>query len=52
MPIVGRSVIVPLGLQEAWEAFFGTEMQNWCELSDIGVEIRDFQWRETAHPRM
>ncbi len=45
IPIVERSVIVPLGLQEAGEAFFGNEMQNWCGLSDIVVEIRDFQWR-------
>lgn len=50
MPIVERNVIVPLGLEEAWEALFGNEMQNWCELSDIAAEIRDFRWREDGTP--
>jgi hypothetical protein len=50
MPIVQRSVIVPLGIEDAWEAFFGNEMQNWCDLSDMIVEVRDFQWREDGTP--
>lgn len=50
MPIVERSVIVPLGLEETWEAFFGNDMQNWCELSDSVVEVRDFRWRDDGSP--
>lgn len=50
MPIIERSAIVPLGLEETWEAFFGNEMQNWCELSDNVVEIRDFRWRDDGTP--
>jgi hypothetical protein len=50
MPIVERSVIVPLDLAEAWEAFFGNEMQNWRDLSDSVVEIRDFRWRDDGTP--
>lgn len=50
MPIVERSVIVPLDLEDAWEAFFGNEMQNWRDLSDSVVEIRDFRWRDDGTP--
>lgn len=50
MPIVERSAIVPLPLEKAWEAFFGNEMQNWCDLSDGVAEIRDFRWRDDGTP--
>jgi hypothetical protein len=48
--IVERSALVPLPLEEAWEAFFGNEMQNWCELSDGVVEIRDYRMRPDGTP--
>lgn len=50
MPTIERSTTVSLGLEEAWEAFFGNQMQNWCELSDSVLEIRDFRWREDGTP--
>lgn len=50
MPIVERHAIVPLGLEGAWEAFFGNELQNWCDLSDSVDEIRDFHLREDGTP--
>lgn len=50
MPIFERSTIVPLGLHEAWEAFFGNQMQNWRRLSDSVDETRDFRWREDGAP--
>lgn len=50
MPIVERSTIVPLGLDEAWEAFFGNQMQNWLQLSDSVDDIRDFRWRKDGTP--
>jgi hypothetical protein len=50
MAVVERSAIVPLALEEAWEAFFGNEMQNWCELSDVVAEVRDYRMREDGTP--
>lgn len=50
MPTVERSAIVPLPLEEAWDAFFGDDMQNWCRLSDIVSEIRDFRLRDDGTP--
>lgn len=50
MTTVERSTIVPLEIEEAWEAFFGNQMQNWCDLSDIVVEINQFRWREDGMP--
>jgi hypothetical protein len=32
------------------EAFFGNEMQNWCELSDMVVEVRDYRMRADRTP--
>ncbi len=48
--IVERSALVQLPLVEAWEAFFGNEMQNWCELSDSVAEIRDYRMRPDGTP--
>jgi hypothetical protein len=48
--IVERTAVVPLALGDAWEAFFGNEMQNWCELSDVVVEIRDYRMRPDGTP--
>lgn len=48
--IVERTAIVPLPLEETWEAFFGNEMQNWCALSDMVVEVRDFRMRDDGTP--
>lgn len=48
--IVERSAFVPLPPEEAWEAFFGNEMQNWCELSDMVAEIRGFRMRPDGTP--
>lgn len=50
MPMVERSAIVPLALEEAWEAFFGNDMQNWYRLSDVVSEIRDFRFRDDGTP--
>lgn len=50
MPTVERCAIVPLPLEETWEAFFGNDMQNWCELSDIVSEVRDFRFRDDGTP--
>lgn len=48
--IVERTAVVPLSPEETWEAFFGNEMQNWCDLSDVVVEIRDYQMRPDGTP--
>jgi hypothetical protein len=48
--IVERTAVVPLPLEETWEAFFGNEMQNWCELSDMVVEVRDYRMRADRTP--
>lgn len=50
MPVVERSVIVPLSLEEAWEAFFGDDMQNWVRLSDAVAEVRDYRMRDDGTP--
>lgn len=50
MPIVERSAIVPLPPEATWEAFFGAEMQNWCALSDMVEEIRDYRMRVDGTP--
>lgn len=49
--VVERSAVVPLDVDEAWEAFFGNDLQNWCELSDLVVEVRDVEWRADGTPR-
>lgn len=48
--IVERTALVPLPPEEAWEVFFGNEMQNWCELSDMIAEVRDFRMRPDGTP--
>ncbi|CAN5823952.1 hypothetical protein BH23ACT4_BH23ACT4_07990 [soil metagenome] len=48
--IVERIAVVPLPPEEAWEAFFGNEMQNWCDLSEIVAEIRDYRMRPDGTP--
>jgi hypothetical protein len=48
MAIVQRSAVVPLNLEATWEAFFGEEMQRWARLSDVVVEVRDYQLHLTA----
>jgi hypothetical protein len=50
MPIVERTALVPLPLEETWEAFFGEEMQNWVHLSDAVVEVRDYRMRADGTP--
>ena len=50
MPIVERSAVVPLSLEDAWEAFFGDGMQNWVRLSDVVVEVRDYRMRADGTP--
>lgn len=50
MPIVERSAIVPLPPEEAWEAFFGDELQNWVRLSPSVAEVRDYRMREDGTP--
>ena len=41
MPVIERSAVVPLPLEETWEAFFGEQMQNWVRF-----------WRNTTLPRL
>lgn len=48
--IVERTAVVPLPAEETWEAFFGNDMQNWCDLSDMVAEIRDFRMRPDGTP--
>lgn len=48
--IVERTAVVPLPPEEAWEAFFGNEMRNWRDLSDMVLEIRDFRMRDDGTP--
>lgn len=48
--IVERTAVVPLPLEETWEAFFGNEMQNWRDLSDMVLEVRDFRMRDDGTP--
>lgn len=50
MGIVERSAVVPLPPEQAWDAFFGDQMQNWVRLSDSVVEVRDYQMREDGTP--
>jgi hypothetical protein len=47
---VERSAFVPLPLADAWEAFFGNDLQNWAELSDMVVEVRDYRMRPDGTP--
>jgi hypothetical protein len=48
--IVERTAVVPLPLEETWETFFGNEMQNWRDLSDMVLEVRDFRMRDDGTP--
>jgi hypothetical protein len=48
--LVERRALVPLPLEDAWEAFFGRELQNWVELSDSVVEVRDYRTRPDGTP--
>ncbi|MDX1621347.1 MAG: SRPBCC family protein [Nitriliruptorales bacterium] len=50
MPVMERSAVVPLPLDEAWEAFFGDEMQNWVRLSDSVVAVREYEMRPDGTP--
>lgn len=43
MTVIERSAVVALPLEEAWEAFFGNQLQNWVALSDAVVEVRDYR---------
>jgi hypothetical protein len=47
---VQRSAVVPLSADEAWEAFFGREAQNWVELSDVVTAVRDYRLRADGTP--
>lgn len=47
---IERTAIVPLSLERTWEAFFGNEMQNWVELSDMVAEVRDYRMRDDGTP--
>lgn len=50
MPIIERSAVVPLPLEETWEVFFGDQMQNWVRLSDAVVGVRDYHMRPDGTP--
>lgn len=50
MPLLQRSAVVPLPLEEAWEALYGNEMQNMVRLSDAVVAVRDYRIREDGTP--
>lgn len=50
MPVIERSAVVPLPLEETWEAFFGDQMQNWVRLSDVVVEVHDYRMRPDGTP--
>ncbi|MDX1657855.1 MAG: SRPBCC family protein [Nitriliruptorales bacterium] len=50
MPVIERSAVVPLPPEDAWEAFFGDEMQNWVRLSDLVVEVREYELRPDGTP--
>ena len=50
MPVIERSAIVPLPLEETWEAFFGDQMQNWVRFSDAVVDVRDYRMRPDGTP--
>lgn len=50
MPVIERSAVVPLPADATWEAFFGNDMQNWCDLSDMVVEVRDYRMRDDGTP--
>jgi hypothetical protein len=50
MPVIERSAVVPLPLEETWEAIFGDRMQNWVRLSDAVVEVRDYRMRPDGTP--
>ncbi len=45
-----RSAVVPLGLEDAWEALYGDELQNWVRISDAVVEVRDWRMRPDGTP--
>jgi len=48
--VIERSAVVPRPLEATWEAFFGNEMQNWVELSDIVAEVREYRMRDDNTP--
>ena len=50
MTAIERRAVVPLPLGATWEAFFGNEMQNWVELSDIVSEVREYRMRDDGTP--
>ena len=50
MPIIERSAVVPLSPEEAWEAFFGDDLQNWVRLSRSVVEVREYRMRQDGTP--
>lgn len=47
---IERSAVVPLPPEETWEAFFGNELRNWADLSDIVVEVREYRMRDDGTP--
>jgi hypothetical protein len=47
---VERSAVVPLPADEAWEAFFGREAQNWVDLSDVVTAVREYRMRADGTP--
>ncbi len=50
MIVLERSAVMPLPLEETWEALYGDEMQNAVRLSDSVVEVRDYQMRDDGTP--
>ena len=50
MTVIERSAVVHLPLDETWEAFYGNQMQNWVELSDSVVEVRDYEVHDDGTP--
>lgn len=50
MTLIERSAVVHLSPNETWEAFYGNQMQNWVELSDSTVEVRDYEVHDDGTP--
>lgn len=50
MIVLERSAVIPLPLDETWEALYGNGFQNAVRLSDSVVEVRDYQMRDDGTP--
>lgn len=47
---VERSAVVPLPLDQAWDAFFANELRNWVALSDVVLEVKEYRMRPDGTP--